>query len=70
MESNAARSLPWLWADPVADFDHGQIVRVALPRSALAAWGWPLEGDVADEAVKTEVLLGEDGMARAIRVVR
>jgi hypothetical protein len=61
---------PWLWADSVTDFDRGQVVRVGLPRSALASWGWPLEGDVADEDVETELLLGEDGMARAIRVVR
>jgi hypothetical protein len=64
------RYVPWLWADPTTEFDRGHVVRVGVPRAALASWGWPLEGDVADEAVEAELLLGEDGVARAIRVVR
>jgi hypothetical protein len=62
--------VPWLWADPTMEFDRGHVVRVGVPRSALASWGWPVEGDVADESVEAELLLGEDGVARAIRVVR
>jgi hypothetical protein len=69
-ESDRPQYVPWLWADPTTDFDRGHVVRVGLPRAALASWGWPLEGDVADEAVEAELLLGEDGVARAIRVVR
>jgi hypothetical protein len=64
------RYVPWLWADPTMEFDRGHVVRVGVPRSALASWGWPVEGDVADESVEAELLLGEDGVARAIRVVR
>jgi hypothetical protein len=47
-----------------------RLVRVGLPRAALVSWGWPLEGDVAAETIEAEVLVGEDGMARAIRVAR
>jgi hypothetical protein len=68
--SDRPQYVPWLWADPTTEFDRGHVVRVGLPRAALASWGWPLEGDVADEAVEAELLLGEDGVARAIRVVR
>jgi hypothetical protein len=53
----------------MTDFDRGDVVRVGLPRAALASWGWPLEGDVAGDAVEAEVLVGEDGRARAFRLV-
>lgn len=47
-----------------------QLVRVELPRSALASLGLPVNADQSDERVKADVLLGHDGMARAIRFVR
>ena len=43
-----------------------QIVRVQLPRASFGAWTSPLEDP--HELVETDVLLGEDGVARAIRV--
>ncbi|MEP7272983.1 MAG: hypothetical protein ABI882_15900 [Acidobacteriota bacterium] len=48
----------------------GQLVRVVMPRSAMSYFGLPLNVDRADERVKADVLLGEDGLARAIRFVR
>jgi len=50
--------------------DGGQLVRVELPRSALERFGLPMNVERANERVKADVLLGEDGMARAIRFVR
>jgi hypothetical protein len=46
------------------------LVRVELPRSALASFGIPVNADSAGGRVKADVLLGEDGTARAIRFVR
>jgi hypothetical protein len=46
------------------------LVRVELPRSALASFGIPVNADRAGGRVKADVLLGEDGTARAIRFVR
>ena len=43
-----------------------QIVRVQMPRASLGTLRSPLEHP--NELVEAEVLLGEDGMARAIRV--
>jgi len=43
-----------------------QIVRVQMPRASLGALRSPLEQP--NELVEADVLLGEDGMARAIRV--
>jgi len=48
----------------------GQIVRVQLPRSALANFGLPVNMDRYNEKVKADVLYGVDGMARAIRFVQ
>ncbi len=50
--------------------DGGQIMRVELPRSALVSFGLPMNVERAGERVKADVLMGEDGVARAIRFVR
>lgn len=50
--------------------DGGQIVRVELPRSALASFGLPVNMDRYNERVKADVLLGVDGLAHAIRFVQ
>jgi len=49
--------------------DGGQLVRVELPRSALARFGLPMNMERADERIKADVLVGTDGLARAIRFV-
>ncbi len=48
----------------------GQIIRVQLPRSALANFGLPVNMERYNEKVKADVLYGVDGMARAIRFVQ
>jgi hypothetical protein len=50
--------------------DGGQIVRVQLPRSALVAFGLPVNMDRYNEKVKADVFFGTDGMPRAIRFVQ
>lgn len=50
--------------------ESGQLVRVRLPRAALASLGLPLNAERSNEPVKADVLLGGDGLARAIRFVR
>ena len=50
--------------------DGGQIVRVQMPRSALANFGLPVNMDRYNEKVKADVLFGVDGLARAIRFVQ
>lgn len=54
----------------LAAADGGQVVRVELPRSALQRFGLPMNFERAGERVKADVLLGHDGVARAIRFVR
>jgi hypothetical protein len=51
-----------------AGLDAVQIVRVRLTGAALAEFGGPV-GAEASGAVDAEVILGQDGIARAIRIV-
>ena len=50
--------------------DGGQIVRVKLRRSTLVRFGFPVNMDRYNENVKADVLVGADGLARAIRFVQ
>jgi hypothetical protein len=50
--------------------DGGQIVRVKLHRSALVKFGIPVNMERYNENVKADVLIGVDGLARAIRFVQ
>jgi hypothetical protein len=49
--------------------DRGQLIRVRLPRDSMRSFGLPVNEDRLDSAVKADVLIGEDGIARAIRFV-
>ncbi len=55
--------------DPDETSAGGQVIRVEMKRSSLFALGVsiPLEND--DEIVKADLLIGRDGVTRAIRVV-
>ncbi len=54
----------------IAELEGGQVLRVELPRSSLASFGLPVNLERAGERIKADVVVGNDGMARAIRFVR
>jgi hypothetical protein len=62
--------LPVGYTSPMNLQDGGQVMRVELPRSALAGFGLPVNMDRVNERVKADVLVGRDGQARAIRFVQ
>ncbi len=66
----ATEFLPLMEAESLASFESGSVVRVELSRQALVALGLPMNAERANEPVKADVLIGEDGLARAIRFVR
>ncbi len=45
-------------------------LRVRLPRTVLASFGLPVSTERLDEPVEADIVVGEDGIARAIRFVR
>ena len=49
----------------------GYVVRMQVPRSALASFGVaPIAGDTGSPHVLADVVIGDDGLARAVRFVR
>lgn len=62
--------IPLAQGGAFAQSEAAHIVRVELPRSALTSFGIPFNAESAGGRVKADVLLGEDGIARAIRFVR
>lgn len=47
-----------------------QVVRVELPASALAVTGLSVSPEISSARITADVVLGQDGVARAIRFVR
>jgi len=61
--------LPLIYDGLLPPLESGQVIRVEVPRFALISYGLPLNAERADEPIKADVLLGQDGLARAIRLV-
>jgi hypothetical protein len=66
----ATEFMPLGYLNPASLQDGGQIVRVELPRTTLANFGFPVNMDRYNERVKADVLLGVDGVPHAIRFVQ
>lgn len=62
--------IPLTHRGSLAELEGGQVLRVELPRSSLASFGLPVNLERAGERIKADVVVGNDGMARAIRFVR
>jgi hypothetical protein len=69
-EEIATDFLPLSYGSDLTQLEGGQVVRVELPRAALQSLGLPMNVERASERVKADVLIGSDGVARAIRFVR
>lgn len=52
------------------DTNSGHVVRVQMPRAALLTLGVSIGAELSAELVKADVIVGDDGLARAIRLVR
>jgi hypothetical protein len=64
------RFFPLREGEDFTTLDSLQVVRVELPGSALGEVGLPVDPEMVNEPVKADVVLGQDGLARAIRFVR
>jgi hypothetical protein len=51
-------------------FESGQIVRVEIPVTSLPVYGVDILPDVVNRPVRAELLIGQDGLPRAIRLIR
>jgi hypothetical protein len=50
--------------------ESAQVWRVEMPRAALQSVGLPVAEESLSSRVQVDILLGEDGIARAIRLVQ
>ncbi len=57
------------YAEDATLLDGGAVVRVALPRSALVAWGLPVPTVSGAGPIPADLLVGADGTPQAIRLV-
>jgi len=62
--------MPIAYGSEYIPIESGQIIRVRMPRSALISYGLPASPDRFDEKVKADILVGNDGLAHAIRFVQ
>ncbi len=57
------------YAEPLRPEESKRIVRVRVPRSTLVQFGFPVDEAQAQEPISADVLVGDDNLARAIRLV-
>lgn len=56
-------------ASVLPPIESGSIIRVALPAGALPQYGLAVQGDAVGGLVKADLLVAQDGVPRAIRLV-
>jgi len=58
------------YAPPMTVEDRGEVIRVRLPRQSVRSLGIPITGERLTERIPADLLVGEDGIPRGIRLVR
>lgn len=62
--------VPLTYLNNATAMESGIVVRVEIAREQLATLGLPFDLERADEIIKADIVLGDDGVARAIRLVQ
>jgi hypothetical protein len=68
-KKNTNEYVPLTYLASATAMESGTVVRVQLSRSALMSLGLPLNIERADGLIKADLMVGDDGVARAIRLV-
>jgi hypothetical protein len=58
------------YTEPLRPEERADVFRVEVPRASMAAFGLPVAGGRLDSAIAADVVVGEDGVTRAIRFIR
>lgn len=66
----AREFVPLPYAEGAAPLTGARVVTVRIPVSALEEIGFPTPGQASGHYVNADILIGEDGIARAIRIER
>jgi len=68
-DSEYASFVPLPYADDPSALDDGTVVRVEMPRAALASFGLPVAAMESDGPVRADLIVSADGTPQAIRLV-
>jgi hypothetical protein len=66
-EEIATDFIPLTYSRDISTLESCQVVRVLMPRTAMASFGLPVNQERMNIPVSAQVLIGQDGVARAIR---
>jgi hypothetical protein len=69
-EESDASFYPLPEAEALPAVENAMVVRVQLPVSSLQLMGVPVSEERADASVQADLLLGQDGLARGVRLVQ
>jgi len=64
-----AEFLPLTFVARPGSTEFVQTVRVAVSRATLLTMGLPVNVDRGDKLIKADIIIGEDGVARAVRIL-
>jgi hypothetical protein len=64
-----ASFVPLPYADDPSALEDGTVVRVEMPRAALASFGLPVAAMESDGSVRADLIVSADGTPQAIRLV-
>jgi hypothetical protein len=67
---SVADFVPVPFADRIGPDDPGMVVRVQLTRASLAELGYPVDEVYSSDWVRADVLVGQDGWPRGVRLVQ
>lgn len=67
-DENDAGFYPLPEAEALPALENAMVIRVQLPVSSLQLMGVPVTGERAGASVDADLLLGQDGLARAVRL--
>jgi hypothetical protein len=56
-------------AEALPGIENAMVVRVEMPASSLRRIGLPMEESISDGAIQAELLVGQDGLPRGVRLV-
>ena len=57
------------YSAPIGPYERAELVRVNVPVTALTQWGLSIPAFDPSQRVNADVVIGEDGLARAVRLV-
>jgi hypothetical protein len=58
------------YTEPLRPGERADVFRMQMPRANMAVFGLPVTGGHLDSRITADVLIGEDGVMRAVRFIR